>query len=132
MSVLRFQNPHSLRGTTYVVQDNQRLGPSTFSPADGVEKSIVVDRGNKLLNEESQEDSADGSKVEVVDHERTVELEGWTVTHQFPSTEDDNVVGHNHEPRLLQRGHWGNVRLEVEILGMVALHSREDLVEVRP
>lgn len=57
---------------TYVVQDNQRLSPSTAVVADGVEDTVADNGGQELLNKQSQEDGADGGQEEVVDHEQSV------------------------------------------------------------
>lgn len=52
-----------------VVEDNQGLGPAAIDIADGEEDALADDGGQELLNEESQEDAADGGEVEVVDKE---------------------------------------------------------------
>lgn len=77
---------------TYVVEDNKLVGPATFVGADGVEDTIVVDFWNQLLHEEQQECTRNGGQVEVVDHERTVQLESRAVAHEFSSSQNDDVV----------------------------------------
>lgn len=52
---------------THVVQNHKRLGPTTLPVADGVEDTTTDDSAEELLNEESQEDTADEGQVEVVD-----------------------------------------------------------------
>ncbi len=66
---------------TYVIQDNQRRSPTALHVADGVEDTVIEDRRNQLLKEQYQQATADGSEVEVVNHEKPVQLEGWTAAH---------------------------------------------------
>lgn len=47
---------------------------------------------NELLEEENEEDKADGSQDEVVDQEQSLELEGFSVAHPLATTKDDGVV----------------------------------------
>lgn len=63
---------------------------------------MVVEGWNQLLEEQGQQNGADAGEVEVVDHEQGVQLQGWSVTHQLPSTEDYNVVCKNCKSALLQ------------------------------
>lgn len=87
---------------------------------------------HKLLNEESQETTADGSEVEVVDHEQTIQLEGWTIAHQLSAPKNDYVVCDDHQSTLLDGRHRRHTRFEFEVLWVVALDGREDLVEEWP
>lgn len=80
---------------TYVVKNDQRRSPSTLDVANGVKDTMIEDGWDNLLEKQSQQASADGCKVEVVDHEEPVQLEGWTVTHQLSATKDYNVVENN-------------------------------------
>lgn len=66
---------------TYIVENNQGRSPTTSDIADGVEKTMVVDCGYQLLNKECQKDGADSREVKVVNHERTIEFEGWSISH---------------------------------------------------
>ena len=63
---------------------------------------MVVQSGDQLLEEQCQQNGADAGEVEVVDHEQGVQLEGWSVAHQLPSTQDYNIVCKNRKPALLQ------------------------------
>lgn len=93
---------------------------------------MVIDRGDQLLEEESQQCTADGRQVEVVDHEEAIELVGRAIPHQFPPAKDYYVVDEDGKATLLHRRHGGNSWLEVKVLGMVAHDGREGLVEDRP
>lgn len=66
---------------TYIVQDNEGLGPSTLVITNGEEETVSVERRQKLLNEESEKSRADRGQVEVVDHEQCVELKSRAVLH---------------------------------------------------
>lgn len=57
-----------------------------------MENAIVVDLWDELLQEEEQQSSGDGGKVEVVDHEWAVQLESWAVAHELASSENNDVV----------------------------------------
>lgn len=66
---------------TYIVENNQGRSPTTSDIADGIEKTMVVNCGYQLLNKECQKDGADSCKVKVVNHERTIQFEGWSISH---------------------------------------------------
>ncbi len=57
-----------------------------------MEDAAADNRGNKLLNEEDQEDTADGGQVKVVDEEERLELKGLAVAHEGAATKDDGIV----------------------------------------
>jgi hypothetical protein len=117
---------------TYVVQDDKGLSPSTLGIADSMEDTATDNGGKKLLNEESQESTADQSQVEIVNEEETLELEGLTVAHPFATTEDDGVVDNNEDRCRLESGHGGLERHKLEVIGGVANNSSECLVKDGP
>lgn len=88
--------------------------------------------GHQLLNEESQKSTTDRGQVEVVDHEQSVQLVCRAVTHQLSASKNDNIVDNDGNSTLLQRRHGRDHWPEIKILGMIALDSREGLVEERP
>lgn len=117
---------------TYIVQDNEGLGPSTLVITNGEEETVSVERRQKLLNEESEKSRADRGQVEVVDHEQCVELKSRAVLHQLATTEDDDVVGHECNRCLLKGRHWRHPFDKLELAGWIAHNSLESLVENRP
>lgn len=117
---------------TYIVQDNEGLGPSTLVITNGEEETVSVERRQKLLNEESEKSRADRGQVEVVDHEQCVELKSRAVLHQLATTEDDYVVGHECNRCLLKGRHWRHTFDKLELAGWIAHNSLESLVENRP
>lgn len=58
--------------STYIVQDDHRLGPASIGITDGIENAIADEGRDKLFNEENQECRADGSEVEIVDQEQAL------------------------------------------------------------
>jgi hypothetical protein len=117
---------------THVVENNQRLSPATIVVADGKEDTLADNSGQKLLNEESQEEAADGGQVEVVDEEERLELEGLAVAHQLSAAKDNEVVDDDEDGRRLQGGHGSLKRHELEVIGRVANDGREQLVKDGP
>lgn len=117
---------------THVVENNHRLSPATIVVADGKEDTLADNSGQKLLNEESQEEAADGGQVEVVDEEEGLELEGLAVAHQLSATKDDEVVDDDEDGRRLQSRHGSLERHELEVIGRVANDGREELVKDGP
>ena len=67
-----------------------------------------------------------------MDHEGAVQLESWSVSHQFPSAKDDDVVCQDGKATLLQRRHGGLSGLEIKVLRRIAHDGREGLVEDGP
>ena len=57
-----------------------------------MEDSVVVDFRNQLLNEEGKKTTTDDGKVEVVDHEGTIQDEWLAVLHQLSAAEYNYVV----------------------------------------
>lgn len=108
------------------------VGPSTLHVADSKEKALVVQSWDQLLSEEGQQDGADRSEVEVVDHKGSIELECWAVAHQLAAAENYNVVCENQRRGLLHGRHWGDMGLEIEVLRVVSLDGREGLVKDGP
>lgn len=100
--------------------------------ADGKEDTLADNSGQKLLNEESQEEAADGGQVEVVDEEERLELKGLAVAHQLSAAEDDEVVNDDEDGRRLQRGHGSLKGHKLEVIGRVANDGREELVKDGP
>ena len=78
--------------STYVVENDKLVRPSTLVVADSEEKPLPCNDGNQLLSEQSEETSADGCEVEVVHLEQEVEFERFPVAHKLPTAEDYNVV----------------------------------------
>lgn len=117
---------------TYVVEDNQRLSPAAIVVADGKEDTLADNGRQKLLNEESQEEAADGGQVEVVDEEERLELERLAVAHQLSTAKDDEVIDDDEDGRRLQSGHGSLERHELEVIGRVANNGREELVKDGP
>lgn len=117
---------------TYVVQDHKGLGPATLGIADSMEDATTDNCGKKLLNEESQESTADQGQVEVVDEEETLELEGLTIAHPFATTKDDGIVDDDKDRCRLESGHGGLERHKLEVIGGVADNSSESLVKDGP
>jgi hypothetical protein len=117
---------------TYVVQNDQRLSPTTALVTDGVEDTVSRESGQELLNEQSQENTTDKSQDKVVDHEQGVELERRQLLHDLATTEDDNVVCDKHHGGLLQCGQRGHVLGELELAGRVAHDLLIGLVKEGP
>lgn len=120
------------RFATYVVQNDQRASPTTLLITDGVEDSVSPESGEKLLNEQGQQDTAHGGQNEVVNHEQGVKLEGRQLLHDLTATEDDNVVGDKHHCSLLQGGQRGHTLGEVELAGGIPHDLLVGLVEEGP
>lgn len=117
---------------TYVVQDNHRLGPTAIIVADGMEDTIMVELGNQLFNEEDQENTADGSEVEVMDEEQSFELEGLTAAHQLAATKDDHVVNDDEDGGRLESRHGSLKRNKLELLSRISNNSLPGLAEDGP
>lgn len=97
-----------------------------------MEDAVSDNLGQKLLNKQNQEKTADQRQVEVVDLEEEVELEGLTTAHELSATKDDDVVDDEHSGSLLEGSHGGLARDEAEVLGLVALDRGEGLFEDGP
>lgn len=117
---------------TYVVQNDKRLGPTAAVVTDGVEDAMAHDRGQELLDEQSQENGADDGQEQVVDHEQGVELECGELLHDLPATEDHSVVGDQNGRGLLEGGQRGDTLHELELAGGIAHDLLIGLVEQRP
>ena len=121
-----------LRCTTYIVDDNEGLGPSTFVVADSEEDTVPPDCRQQLFDEKSQQSTADNGQVEVVDHEQGVELERGTALHDLSASEDNNIVGDEHDRSLLDGGHGGHTTSELEFIRRISYHILKSLVEDGP
>lgn len=97
-----------------------------------MEDAAANDNGEKLLNEESQEDSADGGQVEVVNQEKRAQLEGLAVAHELATAEDDGVVDDDEDAGLLESGHGRLAGDEFEVFGRVADDGLKGLAEDGP
>jgi len=97
-----------------------------------MEDAATRNDGQKLLNEESQENGADGSQVEVVDQEQRLQLERLAVAHQLATAKDDGVVNDNEDARLLNRRHGRLAGHEAEDLRGVSDDGLEGLAEDWP
>lgn len=93
---------------------------------------MVVDGRNQLLEEERQEDTTDSSKAKVVAHEKTIQLERWSISHNLSASQNYNVIYSNHYRALFQSRHWRNAWLEIKVLGVISHQGREGLVEDGP
>jgi hypothetical protein len=115
---------------THVVKQDELVSPAAIEIADSVEDAVPDQGGEKLLNEESQKTTADDGQVQVVDLERTVQLEGRAAPHELTAAQNDSVVYNERNDRLFVRRHDGAARHEAELLGRVAKHllpcGRED------
>lgn len=100
--------------------------------ADGVENAVANEGGQELLDEQGQEDGADGGQDKVVDHEQSVQLEGGQLLHDLTATEDDDVVGDQHGRGLLEGGHGGHALGELELAGGITHDLLVGLVEQGP
>ena len=117
---------------TYVVQNNERLGPSTLVVTDGEEDTMSPNSRHQLLNEESQQCATDQSQVQVVDHEQGVQLQGSALLHELPATEDDDIVGDEKDGRRLEGGKRSDTLDKLEFAGRIADDLLEGLVKDRP
>lgn len=118
--------------TTYVVQDNERLGPASIMIADSEEDALADDGRQDLLNEESQEDGRDRREDKVVDDSQLLKLESVLCAHDLAASQNKDVVEYDKDARLLQGGHGSNASLEAEFAGWVAGEELKDLVEDWP
>lgn len=97
-----------------------------------MEDAAADEGGHELLNEESQEDTADGSEVEVVDEEERLELEWLAVAHEGTATKDDGIVDDDEDGGRLESRHGGLKGHELEVVGRVANDGSPSLVEDGP
>lgn len=100
--------------------------------ANGVENSSSDNGGKQLLDKKKQQYAANGGQVEVMNLEKSIELERLTTTHDLAATKDDDVVGDQHGGSGAERRHGSLARDELEILRLVALDGLEDLFEDGP
>lgn len=117
---------------THVVQNDQRLGPSTFVVTDGVENTVVPEGGDELLDKQNQQDTTDDGQDQVVQHEQSVQLEGLHVLHDLTATEDDHIVGDEDGGGLFEGGEGCHALLEVELASRVSSNQLKGLVEDGP
>jgi hypothetical protein len=117
---------------SHIVQNNQRLSPSTVMITNSIKNTVVVKRREQLLDEKNQQDSADGGKQEVMNHEEGVELQSREFLHNFTTAEDDDIVGDQGSDGFFEGRHWGLVSHEAEVICRIADRDLEGLVEVRP
>lgn len=99
---------------------------------DGKEDAFADNGWQELLNEESQEYSADGGEIEVVDQEQGLELERLAVAHELSAGENDEVIDDNEDGRRLERGHRRLEWHEFEVISLLANNCLEGLVEDGP
>ena len=118
--------------TTYIVDDNEGLGPSTFVVADSEEDTVSPDCRQQLFDEKSQQSTADNGQVEIVNHEQGVELERGTALHDLPAPEDNNIVGDEHDRSILHGGHGRHTTGELELTRRISHHILKSLVEDGP
>lgn len=120
------------RISTYVVENDKRLGPATTAVADGIEDASADNGGQQLLDKERQEDGRNGSQVEVMDQEQRLQLEGLAVAHNLTTPEDDGIVDSNEDSRLLQGRHGSLPSGEPELADGIASNGGPDLVKDGP
>lgn len=117
---------------THVVKNDKFIGPTTIVRADSVENAISCNLRDQLLEEEYQESARNDGQDEVVDLEDEVELESWTVPHQFATTEDDDVVRYQHGSACIVSRQSGLAWDKSKVLWLVALDGFETLFEDWP
>ncbi len=88
--------------------------------------------GDKLLNEENEEDGADGGQDEIMDQEQGLEFEGLSIAHPLATTENDGVVEDGEDEGFFQCRQWSPPSGKPEIIGRVADHDFEGLAEIWP
>lgn len=97
-----------------------------------MEDAVAHELRDQLLQEQHQQNSADGRQVEVVDLEQAIELQRGVVLHDLAASEYKDVVRDEHDGAGLQ-GRQGCLALvEAEVLRLVALDRLEGLFENRP
>ncbi len=67
--------------SSYVVECDQLLGPASVVCADGMENAVADQSGEELLYKEHQQATTNEREVEVVNHERPIQREGFAVFH---------------------------------------------------
>lgn len=112
----------SIPRRTHVVKKDELVSPAAIEIADSVENAVPDEGGEKLLNEESQQTTADDGQVQVVDLERTVQAECRAAPHELAATQNDDVVCNERNGRLFVGGHERLARREAEILSGIAKH----------
>lgn len=108
------------------------VGPSALVSADSVEDASTSEGRHKLLNEESQKSTTDRCQVEVVNHEEAVEYKRRSVSHEFSTTKDYNVVQDQRGDRLLQGRGDGLADLELEVFWRITEDGRVEIAKHRP
>lgn len=99
---------------------------------DGVEDAMARNGGQELLDEQGEQDGADDGQEQVVDHEKSVELERRELLHDLATTEDHSVVGDQDGRGLLEGRQRSDTLDELELAGGVAHDLLIGLVEKRP
>jgi hypothetical protein len=117
---------------TYVVKNNQLIGPTTINVTDAVEEAISVKRGDHLLSEQGKKTSADKSEIEVVELEKEAELDGIAVAHELPAAKDDEVVHDQHREGGAVCGEVGLGLDEFKVFSMVTVDGHIGFVEDGP
>ena len=112
---------------THIVENDELRRPSTIIIANRKEQTILGDGRDQLLQEQGQQNTADGSQIEVMNLEQAVEFERLSVPHEFASTEDDDIIRDQTDGRFRHGAHRGLARDEVEVLGRIAAHALERL-----
>lgn len=117
---------------TYVVQHDHGLSPTAIVVADGMKDTVAVKLGNQLLNKEDQEDTTDGGKVEVVDEEQRLELEGLSRAHQLAPTKDDDIVDDDEDGGGFESRHGSLEGHKLELLSRVSYNGLPSFAENGP
>jgi hypothetical protein len=122
---------NNARGT-YIVQDNQLIGPPTLAVADGIEHAVPPDRRDQLLSEKHKQRAANERQVQVVHLEEPIQLQRLSAAHDLPPAKDDDIVRDEQDRRRLEGRHGRDALLEAEVLRLVAHDRGEDPVEDGP
>ena len=97
-----------------------------------MQNASFYDRGNELFEVKRQKHTRDDGEVEVVNLEKTIQLQRRPIAHDLATAKDDDVVGDEHGGRLLVCRHWRFARHEAEVLRPVALDGDKGAFEDRP
>jgi hypothetical protein len=124
--------PRHVEFETYIVQNDQLIGPSTLPVANGKEDAVPPDGGNQLLQEQNKQRAANECQVQVVHLEQPIELQGRSATHNLSAAEDDYVVGDEDNSRGGESGKGRYTLFEAEVLRLVAFDGLKGPLEDWP
>lgn len=78
----------------HVVDSDNGLGPG-LGVADGIEKTVINQNGDELLNKQQQKEQRQEGQKQVVELKQKSQLLGGTLSHNLATTKDDNIVDDN-------------------------------------